>query len=267
MTTLGYTVMSNLAGIGALRLQSTRQTTARILSVIFHDLKAPLAAVENYNRLLLSEFVGELNEEQREMMQRSSKRLADLLYLVTNMIDLSRIDFGDLREKRVSLPEVIEDCIETMYPLAEKKGLQVVVNVPPELPRILGSPERLQQVATNLLSNAIKYNHSGGSITVKAWEDTDGIRVEVADTGVGIPAEELPRIFDGFYRGLDVAERGTGLGLSISKKIVKAHNGRIWAMSPCPETGMGSKFIVVFPKIGKGTEKPIRLLGGNQLAE
>jgi len=252
---MGRRVMSNLAGVVSLRLQNTRQTAARILSVIFHDLKAPLAAVEDYNRLLLGQFVGELNEEQRDMIQRSSKRLDDLLNLVTNMVDLSRIDFGDLREKRVSMAGVIEACVETMHPLAEKKGVRLIAEVPRELPAVLGSQERLQQVVRNLLSNAIKYTHSGGVVTVKVEDEIYNIRVEVADTGIGIPTEELPKIFDGFYRGLDIAERGAGLGLSISKKIVEGHHGRIWAVSPCPESGKGSKFIFTLPKIGEGSEE------------
>ena len=248
---MGCKVMSNLAKVVCSRLQSIRQTASRILSVIFHDLKAPLAAVENYNRLLLGEFVGELNEEQRDMIQRSSDRLSGLLSLVTNMIDLSRIDFGDLRMARISLAEVIEGCVETMRPLAEKKGLQLIAEVPRGLPAVLGSPARLEQVVRNLLSNAIKYTHSGGVVAVKVKDETYDIQAEVADTGIGIPTEELPKIFDGFYRGLDITERGTGLGLSISKKIVEAHHGRIWAMSPCPENGKGSKFVFTLPKIGE----------------
>jgi len=100
--------------------------------------------------------------------------------------------------------------------------------------------------------------HSGGVITVKAKDELYEIRVEVVDTGIGIPTEELPKIFDGFYQGLDIAERGTGLGLSISKKIVEAHHGRIWAVSPCPESGKGSKFIFTVPKIGEEQEERIK---------
>ena len=248
---MGCKVMSNLAKVVCSRLQSIRQTAARILSVIFHDLKAPLAAAENYNRLLLGEFVGGLNEEQRDMIQRSSDRLSGLLNLVTNMTDLSRIDFGDLRMERISLAEVIEGCVETMRPLAEKKGLQLIAEVPRGLPAVLGTSVRLEQVVRNLLSNAIKYTHSGGVVTVKVTDETYDIQAEVVDTGIGIPAEELPKIFDGFYRGVDIAERGTGLGLSISKKIVEAHHGKIWAVSPNPGNGKGSKFIFTLPKIGE----------------
>jgi len=245
---IGYKVARNLAKVVSSRLQHTKETMGRILSVIFHDLKAPLAAVESYNRLLLGEFAGELNEEQQNIVQRSSKRLSDLLNLVSNMIDFSRIDFADLKMDTISLAKVIEDCVEVMYPLAEEKGLQLVSEVPQELPAVPGSRDRLKQVVTNLLSNAIKFTPSGGMVTVTAKDDEDFVQVEVADTGIGIPVEELPKIFDGFFRGLDMAGRGAGLGLSISKKIVEAHHGRIWAVSPCPESGRGSKFTFTLSK-------------------
>jgi len=240
-------VMNNLAKVVSSRLKHARDTMGRILSVIFHDLKAPLAAVESYNRLLLGEFAGELNEEQKNIVKRSSKRLSDLLDLVSNIIDFSRIDFGDLRMERISVAKVIEDCVEAMRLLAEEKGLQLVAEISPEVPAILGAQERLKQTVTNLLSNAIKFTPHG-VVTVKAKDGTDGIQVEVADTGIGIPTEELPRIFDGFYRGLDMAERGAGLGLSITKRIVEAHRGRIWVVSPCPESGKGSKFTFTLPR-------------------
>jgi len=245
---LGYKVARNLAKVVSSRLQRTKETMGRILSVIFHDLKAPVAAAESYNRLLLGEFAGELNEEQQNIVQRSSKRLSDLLDLLSNMIDFSRIGFADLKMERISLAEVIEDCVELMHPLAGEKGLQLVTEVPQELPAIPGSRERLKQVVTNLLSNAIKFTPSGGMVTVRAKDDEDFVQVEVADTGIGVPVEELPKIFDGFYRGLDMAGRGAGLGLSISKKIVEAHHGRIWAVSPCPESGRGIKFTFTLSK-------------------
>jgi signal transduction histidine kinase len=225
----------------------------RILSVIFHDLKAPLAAAESYNRLLLDGFVGELSEEQKNIIQRSSKRLSDLLNLISNMIDFSRVDSGEFREEEVSLMKVIEDCAETMQPLAVEKGLQLDVALPRQLPVVLGNSGRLKQVVTNLLSNAIKFTPSGG-ITVRAKDEKDHVRVDVIDTGIGIPTEDLPKVFDGFYKGLDVEHRGAGLGLSISKRIVEGHGGKIWATSPTPETGKGSKFTFILPKSPKQTE-------------
>jgi len=250
---MGYKVANNLVKVVASRLQHTKQTMERILSVIFHDLKAPLAAAESYNRLLLDGFVGELSEEQKHIVQRSSKRLSDLLNLISNMIDFSRVDSGEFREEEVSLTKVIEDCVETMRPLAEEKKLQLVVEVPQELPTVLGVAGRLKQVMTNLLSNAIKFTPSGG-ITVRAKDAKSHVQVDVIDTGIGIPTDDLPKVFDGFYKGLDMEQRGAGLGLSISKKIIEGHGGKISATSPTPETGKGTRFTFILPKNSKQAE-------------
>lgn len=244
---MGYKIANNLVKVVARRQQHTKQTMERTLSVIFHDLKAPLAAAESYNRLLLDGFVGELTEEQRNIVRRSSKRLSDLLNLIGNIIDFSRVDFGELRTEEVSLREVIDDCIETMRPLAEEKGLQLNVEIPQQLPAVLGTASRLKQVLTNLLSNAIKFTSSGG-VTVRVKEDKGCLQVDVTDTGIGIPAEALPSIFDGFYAGLDMEKRGAGLGLSISKRIIASHGGRMWATSPYPKTGKGSRFTFILPR-------------------
>jgi signal transduction histidine kinase len=250
---MGYKVANNLVKVVASRLQHTKQTMEHILSVIFHDLKAPLAAAESYNRLLLDGFVGELSEEQKNIVQRSSKRLSDLLNLISNMIDFSRVDVGQFRTEEVSLLKVIEDCAETMRPLAVDKGLQLDVALPRQLPIVLGNAGRLQQVMTNLLSNAIKFTPSGG-ITVRAKDYKDHVQVDVIDTGVGIPTEDLPKVFDGFYKGLDMEKRGAGLGLPICKRIIDGHGGKISATSPCAETGKGTRFTFVLPKNPKQAE-------------
>jgi len=250
---MGYKVANNLVKVVASRLQHTKQTMEHILSVIFHDLKAPLAAAESYNRLLLDGFVGELSEEQKNIVQRSSKRLSDLLNLISNMIDFSRVDFAEFRTEEISLMKVLEDSTETMRPLAVEKGLELVVALPRQLPAILGNAGRLMQVMTNLLSNAIKYTPSGG-VTVRAKDEKDHVRVDVIDTGVGIPTEDLPKVFDGFYNGLNVEKRGAGLGLSICKKIIEGHGGKIWATSPTPETGKGARFTFILPRNSRQAE-------------
>ena len=250
---MGYKVANNLVKVVASRLQHTKHTMEHILSVIFHDLKAPLAAAESYNRLLLDGFVGELSEEQKNIVQRSSKRLSDLLNLISNMIDFSRVDFAEFRTEEVSLLRVIEDCTETMGPLAVEKGLELTLKTPRELPTIMGNAGRLKQVMTNMLSNAIKFTQSG-EIIVRARDEKDHVRVDVIDAGIGIPTEDLPKIFDGFYKGLDMEKRGAGLGLSISKKIIEGHGGKIWATSPCPETGKGTRFTFILPKGPKKVE-------------
>ncbi len=245
---IGYKMMGNLAKVVSSRFQNARETLSHVLSLIFHDFKAPLAAVDSVNRLILGGYVGELNEEQRDMFQSSSKRISTLLNLVTNVIDVTRASAKDLAMSTISLEQVIMDSIELMQPLAKEKGLQMKTELNHSLSPVYGAQDRLKQVLINLLSNAIKFTPSGGIVAVKAKDATDDIQVEVVDTGRGIPAEELPKIFDDFYRGLDLDERGAGLGLSIAKRIIEAHQGKIWAVSPCPGSDKGSQFVFTLPK-------------------
>ncbi len=120
--------------------------------------------------------------------------------------------------------------------------------MPTKLPRVLGIPKRLQQVFTNLLSNAVKFTPSGGKVLISSQETDDYIQLEISDTGIGISSDEMPKMFSDFYRGMKVDAAGAGLGLSIARMIVQAHGGKIWVESPCPETGIGSKFSFTIPK-------------------
>ncbi len=245
---IGYEVMKRLIGVVSSRLNDARKTLVHILSIASHDLKAPLAAVESYHQVMLGGYAGEITEKQKTMLLRSSERIKGLLNLIDNILDISRIDTKELKMEAVSLLKVVESSMGTIKPLAEEKGVKLEVKVPKELPLITGAPDRLQQVFNNLLGNAIKFTPKGGTITLKVGEEDDHILVKVMDTGIGISPEELPRIFDEFYRGVRVNATGAGLGLSIAKKIVEAHNGKIWVESPCPESGTGSKFSLTLPK-------------------
>jgi len=243
-------VMGRVVNIVYSRLIHTRTTMAHFLSVASHDLKAPLAAVQSYLQVILGGFVGELNERQKEMLSRSCVRISEFIEMIDNILDISRFEVGEIEAKELSLPDVVKDSVEMLRPLAEQKKLNVTLDLPQKVPEARGSTTRLKRVITNLVGNAIKFTSSPGEISVRLKEDDDFLRVEVADTGVGISAEDLPRIFDDFYRGVagDTEAKGAGLGLSISKKIIEAHGGRIWVESPCPETGKGSKFIFTLPK-------------------
>ncbi|TET39029.1 MAG: cyclic nucleotide-binding domain-containing protein [Dehalococcoidia bacterium] len=245
---MGHKVMKRLVGLVSSRLRHARDTLAHILSIASHDLKSPLAAVESYHQVMLGGYAGEITEKQKNMLLRSSERIRELLDLIDNILDISRIDARELKMEATSLLKVVESTRGTVQPLAEEKGVQLKVEVPQELPLVTGAPDRLQQVFTNLLGNAIKFTPEGGTVALKVGEEGDHILVEVIDTGIGISPEELPRIFDDFYRGLSVNSSGAGLGLSIAKKIVEAHSGKIWVESPCPESGTGSKFTFTLPK-------------------
>ena len=241
-------IMGNLAAVIFSRLAHTRDTLGHVLSVVFHDLKAPLAATESYLRVMLGGFAGDLSDDQRDMLQRSSTRLSELLNVISHMTDVSRVDARDLVMTTVSLAQVVSQSIDAMQPLAREKGLLLQADIPDHLPLIQGYHEQLKQVLANLISNGIKFTPAGGMVTVRVIDRAEYVETQVRDTGIGIPPEELPKIFDDFYRGLDLAEKGAGLGLSIAKRIVEAHHGHIWATSPCPDTGKGSQFVFSLPR-------------------
>jgi signal transduction histidine kinase len=230
-------------------LKEERTRFVRLLSVVAHDLQAPLVAVQSCISYVLDGYAGETNDEQKDWLQRSSRRIDGLLVLITDLLDIPRIELGQLKQEmaEIALNDVINRSLEGLDIVARKKGLQLTVELPDRSPVIYGSSRRLQQVVTNLTNNAINYTNEG-SITIKLTEDTDEIRVEVIDTGIGIPAKDLPRLFDEFSRGSNVEIKGSGLGLSISKRIITAHGGKIWAESPLLEDGRGSKFIFTIPK-------------------
>jgi len=245
---VGEVVMNNLAKVIASRLEHTEATLGHILAVVFHDIKAPLAAVESVNRLILGGFCGNLDEEQSNMLEGSSKGITALLELLNSIASISRIGIRDTVVSKISPDQVIRDAVEEMRPLADEKKLDLTIKVPKKLPTISADGAQLKHLIINLLSNAIKFTPAHGTVTVKMGHNEEAIRLEVLDTGVGIPAKELPKIFDEFYRGLDLTERGAGLGLSIARRIVEGHRGKIWVVSPCPGSDKGSQFVVTLPK-------------------
>ena len=234
------------------KLEEERKHLLRFLAIASHDLKAPLSAVQSYLQLMLGGFVGEMAEKQRHMMARSSKRVSELLRLISDLLDISRIEAGQIigEMEKVSLPQVVKDSIESVRALAKENKISLVVEALKSLPKLQASGVRLQQVITNLLTNAIKFTPEKGEIKVRVTDREKCVQVEVMDTGSGIAAEDLPKIFNDFYRGGDREKTGTGLGLSIVRRIVEAHGGVIWAESPNPEdeTARGSKFTFTLPK-------------------
>ena len=223
----------------------------RFLAMASHDLKTPLAAVQSYLQVMLGGFVGELDDQHRHMLERSSARIQELVSLINRFLDLAQIEKGKLVEEMemISLQEVLYASLEDMKPLAAEKSQDLRADIPSDLPMVYGSANHLKQVATNLLSNAVKFTPEEGAITLRAQETDEHIEVTVMDTGVGIDPEDLPHLFSEFYRGKRGATaKGSGLGLSIVKRIVEAHQGEIWAESPYADGQSGAKFVLTLPK-------------------
>jgi signal transduction histidine kinase/CRP-like cAMP-binding protein len=223
----------------------------RFLAMASHDLKTPLAAVQSYLQVMLGGFVGELDDQHRHMLDRSSTRITELIDLINRFLDLAQIEKGKLVEEMemMSLQDVLNSAVEDIRVLAVEKSQDLTADIPSDLPTVYGSANHLKQVATNLLSNAVKFTPEEGFIALRAQEIDDHIEVAVMDTGVGIAAEDLPNLFDEFYRGKGGATaKGTGLGLSIVKRIVEAHQGEVWAESPYADGQSGARFVFTLPK-------------------
>jgi signal transduction histidine kinase/CRP-like cAMP-binding protein len=233
------------------RLVELDRLRTHFLAIASHDLKAPLAAVQSYLNVILGGFVGEAKKE-REMLERSRVRIDELIKLINDLLDATRIEKGQIVQEleEVNLEEVIQSALEDVRPQAEEKGLIVEAEIPEGLAPIMAAPRRLKQVLTNLLTNAVKFTSSSGKVRLKVTDCKEQIEVVVQDTGVGISKEDLPQIFEEFYRSKEAEGKGAGLGLAIARKIVEAHGGRIWAESPDPETGKGSRFTFTLPKGG-----------------
>jgi signal transduction histidine kinase len=185
------------------------------------------------------------------MLERSSIRIQELFDLINRFLDLAQIEKGKLVEEMemISMENVLTSCVEDIEVLATDKSQDLRADIPPDLPMIYGSAHHLKQVVTNLLSNSVKFTPEEGTITLLAREVDDHIEVAVVDTGVGIAPEDLPHLFEQFYRGKGGATaKGTGLGLSIVKRIVEAHQGEIWAESPYADGQSGAKFVFTLPK-------------------
>jgi len=255
----GYQLLNSATKLIASRLRAATATLTYFLSIVAHELKAPLAAVENYLHVMLDGYTGPLNEKQQRMLGRCYTRITDLTEMLNNLVDLARMRPEHVQAdfEPVSPVEIIQQSLEDVRMMAEQKGVQVSVDVPPTLTEIIAAPRRLRQVLTNLLANAVKFSPEGSQVWLRVVEEPELLRVEVTDEGVGIPPEDQPHIFEDFYRASNVREfSGTGLGLSIAKKIIEAHGGRIWLESPYEPGKPGTRFTFTLPRREKDRYEP-----------
>ncbi len=232
------------------RMSDEREQFLYFIRMVAHDLKAPLAAVQSYLKVMLRGSAGPLSMKQETWVYRNIKRIDGMLELINDIVDLSKLQAGLIEPEleEVSWPEVLENCIEVARGLTESKGIELIEEVEPNLPRILGSEVRLCQLINNLVSNAVRYTPTGAKIYIKTSKKDDNVEVCVEDEGEGIRQEILPKIFNDFFKGDPESLEGTGLGLSICKRIVEMHRGKIWAESPIPGINNGTRIFFTIPK-------------------
>jgi len=217
-------------------------------AIVAHELKTPLAAVQQNLLLLTAELADRLTDAQKERLARLRSRLDDLLKMVDTWLRAISADLGKIRERfrPTDVTGVIAKAIETVEPYAARKDVEITRTLPPSLPAVRGDEGTLGEALTNVLSNAVKYSYAGGKIGVSARVDDERILIAVTDAGVGIAPDELPYIFGDFYRGRAgvTGEAGAGLGLAVTRRIIEAHGGTITAEST---PGEGSTFIIALP--------------------
>lgn len=226
-------------------LKQLDRVKSEFVSQVAHDLRSPLTAVLGYSELLTR--AGPLNEQQAKFVEQITSSVHSITELITELLELSRIESGYNPDvEPVSMPAIVRKAVENLRLQSESKQHTLLLEIQPDLPLIIGAPLRLQQMVINLIGNAIKYTLPGGKITARLWGDTDNVILQVQDTGIGIPAEDQPYIFDKFFRTERAASEfeGTGLGLSIVKGIVEQHYGRIWLESA---ENVGTTFTIVLP--------------------
>jgi len=235
-------------------LETLDQTKADLVANVSHELKTPLTALRGYLELMAEGGLGSISEESVRAVMVCRKNVERLSLRVEELVQLSRLDrFTSLDSAReeIDLKTILEGTADTFRPRLEGGGMHFVLRVQPDLQPLEANPEQIERVCLNLVDNAVKFTPKGGTVLVFAeacdHEQHQGVLVRIQDSGVGIPATELVRIFDRFYQ-VDPSSRrrfgGMGLGLSLVRSIVEAHRGAVWAES---EEGTGSTFFVWLP--------------------
>ena len=225
-------------------LAQVERLRRELVANVSHELKTPISALRAHLENLL-DGVEEADRATLQVMLAQSERLSRL---VEQLLDLSRLESGDIPFERsaVELGPLVNEVLSEVR-VGVGDDVRVVPEISPGLPPVWADRERLHQVVFNLLDNALRFTPPGGTVTVSVTSDRDAVQVRVADTGPGIPAEHLPHVFERFYRVDQSRSRGdggTGIGLAIARSIVEAHRGRIWAES---EVGSGSTFGFALP--------------------
>ena len=232
------------------KLEDLDRLKSAFISTVSHELRTPITSIKAFVELLLIKPDMRENRKAR-LLETINSETDRLSRLIGDLLDLSRIESGVMlwRDQSVILAEVVRSAVNGIIPLAKVKGIKIEETVEDGLPTLHADRDRIMQVVMNLLSNAVKFTQPDGRITISTTRTASpsGIAVSVADTGPGIPHDDLSLIFERFHRSGDVltsAIEGTGLGLSISREIIEHYGGRIWAAS---EVGKGSVFTFSIP--------------------
>jgi PAS domain S-box-containing protein len=238
-------------------LKETMEMKSQFISTVSHELRTPLTSMKEAVVIVLDEVAGKINKDQRHFLDVAKRNIDRLARLINDVLDFQKLGSGkmELNMQQHDIAKVVEDAYNTMVPYAKKNKVHLALKLQDRLPKATFDSDRIIQVLTNLMSNAIKFTPEKGRISVIVKQQDEQFLISVADTGMGIPEDALPKIFDRFYRvnrpGKEI--KGTGLGLAIVYKIVQAHSGRIEVES---DMGKGTTFTVYLPLTLEPKTKP-----------
>ncbi|HND47517.1 MAG TPA: ATP-binding protein, partial [Anaerolineales bacterium] len=222
---------------------------SEFVATVSHDLRSPLTLMRGYATML--DTVGELNEQQQGYVKKIVTGVENMSRLVNNLLDLGRIEFGvGLQVENVSVLDIIERVTGALQLQALQKNIQLNVELPKDMPHAVEADQALlHQAVYNLVENAIKYTPPSGRVTIRTVSQPEQLVFAIDDSGIGIPAEDVPHLFEKFYRGKQREARsqpGSGLGLAIVLSIAESHRGRVWVEST---VGKGSTFYLQIPLV------------------
>lgn len=218
-----------------------------LIAEFVHELRTPLASLSTATYLLLRP---EMSREQRDQIVNNiHNETLRLNSLASSFLDLARLESGrvQFRKTRFSIADLLYECRDVMMTKAQETDIQIRIDVPNDMPLLEADRDKIKQVILNLMSNAIKYNRANGSVIITGNYTENDVFFTIQDTGVGIPEESIPHLFEKFYRVKEHESKasGTGLGLSICKQIIQGHNGRLEVKS---KMGVGTSFTVYLPR-------------------
>lgn len=209
---------------------------SEFVSIASHQLRTPLSAIKWETELMLKKFKKGLNKKQIKNVENIYAINQRMIHLVNDLLDVARIDQNRLilRKQKFNFIEVVKSVTDEIIPKAKLRNIEVEINAKKELPSVLGDAEKIRLAVENLLDNAVKYTNSGGKIKISVFESGNFLIFEIKDNGVGIPQDQIERVFEKFFRSDNASKYqtdGTGLGLYIAKNIVEQLGGKIWFQS------------------------------------
>jgi PAS domain S-box-containing protein len=228
-------------------LQESVAARDEMLSIVSHDLRNPVNAAKMLSAAIVrSDDHAKLPEQVLEHARIIGQAALQMDTLIQDLLDVSRIESGRLRlsPQPIRVVSLLARSVEMLAPMAEEAGVLVTVEVDDGTPDADVDPDRMGQVLSNLVGNALKFTPRGGSVRLTASDDHEDVHIVIADTGTGIPAADLPKVFDRFWQSKRTNRSGAGLGLTIARGIVRAHGGRIWIES---DAGTGTRVHFTVP--------------------